>query len=199
MDFKKIIEKYFKNTKTFIYYMVIVVLFGVLLLLIGNVTSNMNTAENAGKKKNAVQVSTNAGSIGAASSYEDKLRKDIVDALGKIQGVGKVEVIINFDEDIEEIPAKNINNTQERIEEKDSQGGNRVTTRQSNNETVVTVNKGSGSEVVIIRKINPKVAGVLVVAEGAENGVLRKELLQAVRTVLNVPEHKVTIHSMKKN
>jgi stage III sporulation protein AG len=181
------------------YYMVIVVLVGVLLVLIGNVASNINTAENTEKKKNAVQVSSNAAAVGTPSTYEDKLKRDLVDTLGKIQGVGKIDVVINFEENIEEVPAVNKNNTTEKVEEKDSNNGVRVTQRDTKNETVVTVNEGSGSKVVILRTINPKVAGVLVVAEGVENTALRKELLVAVRTVLNVPEYKVTVHSMKKN
>lgn len=198
MDFKKLIEKYFKSSRNLMYYMVIAVLLGVLFMIAGSAVSNMNTSRKNDEKKNAIEVSTNSAALGAPASYEEKLRRELVEVLGKIKGVGKVDIVIKFEEDIEEIPAKDIDNSQEKVEEKDNNGGTRVTTRENSNEKVVVVNDGSaGGKVVMLRRINPKIGGVIVVAEGAENRELRMELVRAVKTVLNIPDYKVSIHSMK--
>ncbi|TDT61948.1 stage III sporulation protein AG [Fonticella tunisiensis] len=197
MDFKKLQEK-FKDTKKLMYYLLIAILLGVLLMLIGNVTTSLNSSSLGEKdKKNTIQVNTNTAA-GTPSTYEDKLKKELTDTLSQIEGVGKVVVTINFEEGYEEVPVMNKNNSDRRIEEKDSNGGTRITTEKTDSSNAVIVNDGSGSKVVITRRINPKVAGVIVVAEGAENRKLRDDLILAVRTVLNVQEHKVAVMPMKK-
>lgn len=200
MDIKKVFNKYCKNPKKFMFNMVIFLLCGVLIILIGDITQNLNTKKDKDvKQQNIVEVSSNAGIVPTSNSYEEKLRKDLTDTLLQVSGVGKVSVMIYFEGGSESLPAMNINDTNKKIEEKDSQGGLRTTTEANKSHNVVIVNDGGNSKPFVVRQVNPTIGGVMIVAEGSENAELRERLHNAVKTVLNIPGNKVTIMPMKKN
>ncbi len=121
---------------------------------------------------------------------EDRLKK----ILETIKGAGEVEVMITFEMGSEIIPAINTVESVEITEEKDSNGGTRtVNTQNKNNSTVIT-NDTSGNKPVVIKEIKPQVKGVIVVAEGAEDIEVKAKLYEAVKTVLQIPGHRVQVY-----
>lgn len=203
MDLKKLFERAFnfKNSKKAMMNLVILLICGVLLILVGDIVSNMN-AKKDGDVKNSVEVTTNAktaGLPGGASSYDDRIKKELQETLSQIAGVGKVNVIIYFDGGVESIPAKNISDVNKKTEEKDGQNGTRITTETSKTENIVVTNEGGASKPFIVKQLNPSIGGVMVVAEGADNSGVKESLQNAVRTVLNLPVHKVSVMPMKRN
>lgn len=199
LNFKKITEKYSKNPKKFTANMIILLLCGVLLILIGDITNNLtsNKAKN-NVQKNSIEVNTNTGLASTVASYEEKIKRDLVDTLSQISGVGKVSVMIYFDGGSQSIPAMNISDSNKKTEEKDNQGGNRVTTEVSKNQNVVIVSDGGDNKPFIVKQVNPSIGGVMVVAEGATNSEIKEKIQIAVKTVLNVPAYKVSVLPMKK-
>jgi stage III sporulation protein AG len=200
MDLKKVFNKYSKNPKKFMFNMLIFLLCGVLIILVGDITKNLNTKSDKDlKQQNLVEVSSNAGMLPNSNNYEEKVKKDLADTLIQISGVGKVSVMIYFQGGSESIPAMNVNDNNKKIEEKDSQGGVRTTTEANKSQSIVIVNDGGNSQPFVIKQVNPAIGGVIVVAEGAENAEIRERLHGAVKTVLNVPGNKVSVMPMKKN
>ncbi|MCX7885201.1 MAG: stage III sporulation protein AG [Caloramator sp.] len=197
MNLKKIIEKLNSDRKKTIYYLIILLLCGVLLILIGDITSTLNS-KKGNETKNTVEVNTNSNIIATSSNFEDRVKKDLIDTLSQIQGVGKVTVMIYFEGGSESIPALNINDTNRKVEEKDSQGGLRVTTETSKNQNIVLISEAGTSKPYIIKQINPTVGGVIVVAEGASSSEIKERILNSVKTVLNIPASKVSVMPMKK-
>lgn len=197
MNFKKLIEKLNSNRKKSIYYLIVLLLCGVLLILVGDITANLYSKKPK-ETKNTVEVNTNSNIITTSQSFEDKVKKDLIDTLSQIQGVGKVNVMIYFEGGSESVPALNINDTNKKVEEKDSQGGVRVTTEMSKNQNVVIISEGGNSKPYIIKQINPSIGGVMVVAEGANSSEIKERILNSVKTVLNIPASKVSVMPMKK-
>ena len=118
--------------------------------------------------------------------------------LEQIDGVGKVEVMISFESGEEHVPAVNINDSTNTTQEKDNAGGTRNTTQKNNGSTVVTTSDGSKSEPLILKTYNPKVLGVCVVAEGAENKVTELRISKAVTDLFGISGDKVNVYPMKK-
>ena len=200
MDFRKMFEKHCKNPRKLMINMVIFLLCGVLLILIGDITQNLNTKKDKNAKiQNTVEVNTNAEALATSGNFEDKVRKDLSDTLLQIAGVGKVSVMIYFEGGSESLPAMNINDNNKKTEEKDSQGGVRTTTEINKSQNIVVISEGSSNKPFIIRQVNPAVGGVMVVAEGADNAEIRERIHNAVKTVLNIPANKVSVMPMKKN
>lgn len=201
MDLKSLINKYVKDnsSKKLMWNFVILALVGILIILIGNITNTLKQGSNKKNDKSLVEVSTNAVPNALSSNYEEKVKKELQEILGLISGVGKVSIMVNFEGGGENVVAVNMNDNDKRTEEKDTQGGTRTISENTQNTTVVLINEGSGSKPFVLKQLNPNVSGVIVIAEGAESSVVKERLLSAVKTLFDLPVHKVVVLPMKRN
>lgn len=198
MDIKKIFDKYLGgDSKKMVKNMLILILFGVLLILTADIVAGFGNKKEAALE-GTVEVNTTAGTPVTSNAYAEKIKKDLVDTLSLIAGVGNVNVMIYFEGGSESVPAVNINNSSTKTDEKDNQGGTRITTEENKNTNVVIIDKNNNSEPFIIKQVNPEIGGVLVVAEGAANPEMKEKIHTAVKTVLNIPGSRVTVLPMKK-
>lgn len=120
----------------------------------------------------------------------DNLERRLKKILSKIEGAGNIDVMITFESSEEIQPAYNSNSTTETTEEKDSQGGERVVTTESENKTMIT---SSSNSPIILKTTEAKVKGVLVVSSGASDMKVKETLYNAVQTALQVEGHQVQI------
>lgn len=120
------------------------------------------------------------------------LEKKLVKILSQIEGAGTVDVMVTFDSSEEIHPAYNTNSTTETTKEKDSQGGERTTTTSSENKTMIT---STSNGPVVVKTSDATVKGVLVVASGATDPVVKEKLYKAVQTALQVQGHQVEIYA----
>lgn len=127
---------------------------------------------------------------------EEKLKS----ILSQVQGVGKVDVMITYETTSENVPAYDVKKNTSRTEEKDGDGGTRSIEQEECDSSIAYEESaaGGGKTPVIIKELEPKVRGVLVVAEGAENISVRERILSAVSVVLDIPAHKVEVIQRKK-
>ena len=117
--------------------------------------------------------------------------------LSSIQGAGKVELMVTYESGSELVPAVNTQ-TQTDVEEQDDQNGGQSTTKSENiSSELVTVQNDGNSEAVVLREDEPKVRGVVVIAQGAGDVTVRMQLAQAVCTVLDVDQSSVEVFVMK--
>jgi len=126
-----------------------------------------------------------------AASLEGKLE----DILEKLEGVGKVDVMITFEDSIESVPASNTVKTTEITKEIDSDGGTREINREDVN--IQMVSNTDDGDLVVLKEVNPSIKGAIVVAEGAEDLEVMEKLYEAVKTVLGITGNKVQVYSSK--
>ncbi|WP_204260261.1 stage III sporulation protein AG [Caloranaerobacter azorensis] len=128
--------------------------------------------------------------------YASTIERKLEDILSSIDGVGKVKVMVTLEDTAERIPAINTTRTEEKTSEKDSKGGIREVFKQNYSEQIV-VNNSDDDSLVIIKEVKPKVKGVIVVAEGADDLYIKEKLYEAVKTVLGISGNRVGIFSSK--
>lgn len=114
----------------------------------------------------------------STSSYVEYLEDKLVNVLSSIEGVGKLDVIITLDSGFEYIYA-----TEESV--KDTSSGKLTTSN------IVLVS----GQPIIVKEIYPIIKGVVVVSSGAKDLGVKLNLLNAVQTVLEVPNANITILS----
>lgn len=210
MKLKEFLEKWLKNPKKFLTNLAVVFLVGVLLLIIGDVAGSLfaskdNKNEGLPKKtvneskEEEVQVSSNSEAFPVAKDYEEKLKREVADTLVQIKGVGKVSVMIYFEGSSESIPAFNTSDTNKKTDEKDKEGGTRTITENSKNSTVVVSGDSGSNKALIVKEVRPSIGGVMVVAEGADDSIVREEVTNAVKILLALPANKVVVTPMKKS
>ena len=129
----------------------------------------------------------------ATSKYEETEKLDLVNILKKINGVGNVEVKINFESDEVKVPAYESTKQNTTTEESDNEGGKR-TNNQSNDSTRVVM---ATEKPYILKTEKPKVIGIVVVAEGASNSRIKHDIEVAVTSLYNLAANKVNVYPMK--
>lgn len=119
--------------------------------------------------------------------------------LEKIAGSGRVAVSVSLKASPLKEFATNTKTTKHSVEEKDQSGGTRVTTDSNEDNTMVMARNGqvsSGEAPVVSRESQPEIQGVVVVAEGATDALVRLRLSQAVETLWGLAPHQVQVLPM---
>lgn len=128
------------------------------------------------------------------TQYTKELETRVCDTLTRVKGAGAVWVTISMEHSESQVFATNSSTQKRTVSERDSSGGVKSTTESTTTATVVTMRKaGEEDGPVLVRKLVPKVAGVLVVAEGAVDLAVRYELMQATATLLDIPPHRILV------
>lgn len=131
--------------------------------------------------------------------YEQAETKELKDILTKIDGVGEVEVKLRFGGSEIKIPATDKDSKQSKTEEKDSEGGERVNSEITGGDKVVMKNDDNGNSPYILETKKPRVIGVMVVAQGAENSKIKYEISKAISSLYDISLEDVNIFPMEKN
>lgn len=197
MDIKNWLKKLETNPKNNKKNMniLIVVLVGVLFLIAG---STLKKDSVMSKNENPKNKQTQEEKIEVKNDdYEKETQNKLKATLEKIDGVGKVEVMITFESGEEKVPAVNINNSTNKSVEKDTEGGTRNTTQENEGSSVVVTNDGDKTQPLIVKEYKPKITGVCIVAEGAENNITKLRISKAVVDLFSLAENKVNVYPMK--
>lgn len=179
--------------------LVIIFIIGLIIVIAANFFFSPENSTPGYVEVKAVNSQEKSVSSPSTSSYEERLKQELVDVLSQIEGSGKVKAMIYFESGSESVPAFNYNDSTKVTEENDGNGGKRVTNEDTNSTSVVTTNEGGGSKPFILKEVNPKISGVIVIAEGAGNPDVKYRLYEAVKTVFNIEQYKVNIYPMQKN
>lgn len=196
MDLKKMLEKLLnKDKKSNLINLTIIALIAILVVIGTNIFKSTGSAETNETSSKNQQVQKASSS---SDDYEAALENKLKTTLEQIQGVGRVDVMITFESGEEQVPAINVNDSTSTTEEKDGSGGTRTNTQKTNGSTIVVTNDGSKNEPLIVKTYKPKVVGVCVVAEGADNKVTEYNISKAVVKLFNLSMDKVNVYPMKK-
>lgn len=126
-------------------------------------------------------------------SLEDKLKN----ILQRIQGVGKVEVFVNYSESSETIAMYNENSKVSSTEETDTSGGKRII-EQTDIQKDIIYKEDNGDKIPITQKIiQPKIEGAIITAQGAGNAYVKTNIVQAVEAATGLATHKIQVFEME--
>lgn len=215
-NFQKDQKKGKDNKATPFHLFILVAAIGVSLMLIGNMFSSSKQSNNlvqsafsqkttgaktgATKASQSVSASTasafaakNAKTPDSMKAYEQDYENRLKDILDQVTGISNVSVMVNLSTSPQKILNKDVSTNTNTTNETDSNNGKRQVTQSSHDEKTIMVGSGSSQKPVIIGVQKPKIDGVLVVAEGAQNIQVKSWIVNAVSSVLNVPAYKVYV------
>ena len=127
------------------------------------------------------------------AEYEEAYEQALKDILQKVVGVGEVEVLVTIESTEETVVQTNVQDSQQITDEKDQNGASRHITQITRNGEVVLYESSGGQTPIVLKKIQPKIRGVVVVARGAENLTVKQMITEAVSRGLEVPAHRISV------
>ena len=176
--------------------LLIILLSGVLLLVIAIPAGDKDDTKASDEGSTYQAGMTEDSSID--NSYVNYLEQHLAESLSQIDGAGDVTVMITLKSSSEKVVEKDLNLNNESVTESDSQGGTRTTNQTAHEESTVYGSNGdSGEEPYVSKEISPQVEGVLVIASGGGNAVVKENITEAVQALFDIDTHKIRI--MKKN
>lgn len=149
-------------------------LIGILILIVA-----IPTGGTKKKEKGDSDITYENQNNSENENYGRDLEKQLKDILEKIDGVGKVEVMITLEDEGSAKLDKDI----------------KKSTEYTQTNTVIYDDEGQTKPYVTSME-KPKVKGVLVVAQGGGNASVDSNISQAVQALFDVEVHKITIAKM---
>lgn len=187
-----------KNITNLIILLLLVIMFYLVVSYFTGVNNITKSEKTNLEKVSKEDMNSNSQKDSEVLSYQEKQEKDLERILGKINGVGSVDVVINFQSSEVKVPAVDNSSQKSTTEESDSEGGTRVNSQETDGDKIVMSNSSNGSEPVILKTEKPEVLGVMVVAEGAEDSKIKYEITKAISSLYNISVDKVNVLAMKK-
>lgn len=162
----------------------IIVIIGILLIIIIFISEILPD-----KPKSEKTIDVNKSESYELEEYEKKLKDEIFDLVKHIDGVGRVKVMVTL-ENSEEILYQYDSKVQSTQDSQDKQ------------EEVVIVDDENGNKQALVRtKKLPKIMGIVVVCDGAEDIDVEYRIVDALTTAFNINSSNVSVvlHSKSEN
>lgn len=174
----------------------ILLLAGVILLILGfpQKAESLSVKEEQSQKQNLNVASVSADSAAqGADSYEKRMEKRLKEILEKVDGVGKVEVMLVLRSSEEKVLRVDTQSRSSMTEENEADGS--VRKSQSLEESGETVITGSGEKAapVVEKEIYPEIEGIVILAQGAGDVRVKAEISEAAEALFGVPAHKIKV------
>ena len=187
-----------KKIENLVFFIVVLIITIVIINVIWNGNKKTNNQEtNIDNKKLAESQNTLSGTSDIQSSNtQNELETKLEKILSKIQGVGEVQVCINYQESAELVAMYNENSKTSSTEETDTSGGTRKI-EETDTQKDIIYKEDNGEKTPITKKVvQPKIEGAIITAKGANNAETKTNIIQAVEAVTGLATHKIQVFEM---
>lgn len=197
MKIKDILKvKETENTKKKIENLVVfIVILIVTIIIINAIWKNDKSLEKEEKEDNTKILSQ----VDSNKSYEESsndLESKLENILGNIKGVGKVKVLLTYSQSSQNVAMYNEDSTKSDTEETDTQGGNRKISEYSSKKEII-YQEIDGEKIPVMQSvIEPKIEGAIVTAVGAQDSIVKTNIIQAIEAATGLATHKIQVFEM---
>ena len=180
--------------------MLILFLCGILLYIIWLPVENNSGYEKNNTQNTGIVTNTNTVLGSDTLSYQDRLEAELKAFLEIVDGVGDVEVLIYLEASEEYVVEKDHPIIDSVSEDNGTDGGSSMQQeREIDEETVYTVNSNGDEVTFVTQTKNPKIAGIVIAAQGAENEAVKLRITKMAMALYGVEANKIDVLSMKNN
>lgn len=150
---------------------------------------------NSNADKSGLKMSENA--LETYDIYTEYLEKKLCTILQNMNGAGKVEVFITLQDAGSIVVEKDLSYRRNNESKNDGESTTSSAEYEDTQETVYTVDENGNEVPFIVKQILPSIEGILIVAEGGDNTKVKNQMKEAVLSLFELDEHKITIVKMK--
>lgn len=185
MNSKNHIFQWFKEQKGGKEQWIILILAGILLLVIAMPTEKTLTQAEEIEETEDISVTTD--------DYVENMERRLENALEQVEGVGKTTVMITLASSSEKIIEKDTESRSSTSTSADNESSNTSDV----SEQSVYSSLSDGDIPYVKQELSPVIEGVLVIAEGGDDAVVKQNITEVVQALFGVDTHKIRV--MKHN
>ena len=188
-----------KKIENLVFLIVLVIVTVVIINTIwnGEKKTNKEQTNNDASKQLAITDNQNLNQNQIQSSEEKNLEIRLEEILAQIQGVGEVNVLLNYSESSEVVAMYNETSRSSNTQETDTEGGTR-NIQETDIQKDIIYQEDNGEKVPITQKIvQPKIEGAIITAKGANQANIKANIIQAVEAVTGLATHKIQVFEMQ--
>lgn len=168
----------------------VVILAGILLMVVAIPTESKN------KEPPVETVGQETADSDSRENYARELEGRLEQVLSKIQGAGRVEVMVILEDYGESVVEKDMDrNTSQNVQGGENASGSTQKSEEINVETVYQ-DKEEGKSPFVGSEKTPKIAGVLVVAQGADVTSVKQNISEAVMALFQIDVNRIKVVKM---
>ena len=188
---------------------IILLICGLLLLVVVIPVKTKTGGEGALEVNSEKETNLNKEKTKENSLYSDKtdsyninyshyMEKRLEEILSCVDGAGMVRVLVTIKQSETVVVEKDSPNERKNIYETGVDGQNKSTMELVNDtETVYTEDENGCKVPFVTTRMQPEILGVLVVARGAGNEEIKKEITDVIQALFDVEAHKIKVVKMK--
>lgn len=125
-----------------------------------------------------------------AVSVEGKL----YDIISEVRGVGRLKIMVTIESGTEYVYAQAKRVTTDKSQDLNSEASGRIQQKENIEQSYVMVENQNGrKEALIETQLQPKIQGVVIICEGADDPRVEQRIINVVTTALNIPSTKVCV------
>lgn len=174
--------------------LVLLVLSGVMILVL-SLPSGDSTSE---REEEAVESSGEGDALfQAMEKYAKRQGEATAEILSKVEGIGKVEVMLTLASSEEKITLQDDSLTKNDSSEQDQAGGSRKDSEYQLKEESILVKQDGEESPYVVQVHSPEIEGVVVVAQGIDSSKKEAEIIEAIQALFQVETHKIKVMKME--
>ena len=154
----------------------------VLLVIAAGVVCLLWPSGGGGDKE--ISLTEAADQPSAEEARLERLQEEMEEILGRIQGVGQLQLMLTVDRGTEQVLAG---------ESSLSYSGDTAAPEDYSRSSETVVLSGDGGSVVVTQEVWPKFRGALVVCEGAGDPAVQLEVIRAVSALTGLGTDKISV------
>ena len=135
--------------------------------------------DTGGEEKNDAEQETESATKLQREEYVETMEEKLSKILSEAIGIGKVKVMITIEDEGESVVNKDVSRENEAVQE-----------------STVLQNLKDDEIPYVTKQKMPKIKGVIVVAQGANNGGIKTEIMESVMALFDLQMNRIKVLSM---
>ena len=186
-----------KKIENLVFLVIVMIITIVFINVIWNGNKDNKEDRSSKDKKLASNIEKDKTNLEENENNEiEKLEYKLKNILSKIDGVGEVEVCINYSESSEVVAMYNENSKINNTEETDTSGGIRKIKSTDIQKDIIYKEENGEKKPITQKIIQPKIEGAIITAKGANNANVKTNIIQAVEALTGLATHKIQVFEM---
>lgn len=134
-----------------------------------------------------------------SEQYIDDLEAKLTGLISGMEGVGQARVMVTLESGVEYVYAQEEKRNTDTSREEEAEVSARVYEKENVEQKYILVDQNGKKQPLLKTELQPKVQGVVIVCEGADNVRVETNLIHVVTTALNISSSRVCVVKIESN